>query len=254
MALLEINNLKKSYKEAGGILKGVSLKVEKGEVVVILGPSGCGKSTLLRCINGLESIQEGEILLDGEVISNRKNDMHLIRQKIGMVFQSYDLFPNLTVLKNILLGPLKAQKRQKEEVTAQAEKLLARVGLLDKKDSFPRQLSGGQKQRVAIVRALCMNPEVLLFDEVTAALDPEMVREVLDVMMDLAKEGRTMLIVTHQLEFARAVADRIVFIDEGLIVEENTPEEFFTRPQTERAQKFLDAFKFEKRVTFAEGI
>jgi polar amino acid transport system ATP-binding protein len=254
MALLEINNLKKSYKEAGGILKGVSLKVEKGEVVVILGPSGCGKSTLLRCINGLESIQEGEILLDGEVISNRKNDMHLIRQKIGMVFQSYDLFPNLTVLKNILLGPLKAQKRQKEEVTAQAEKLLARVGLLDKKDSFPRQLSGGQKQRVAIVRALCMNPEVLLFDEVTAALDPEMVREVLDVMMDLAKEGRTMLIVTHQLEFARAVADRIVFIDEGLIVEENTPEEFFTRSQTERAQKFLDAFKFEKRVTFAEGI
>lgn len=145
MALLKINNLVKSYKEAGGILKGVSLDVHKGEVIVILGPSGCGKSTLLRCINGLESIQGGEILLDGEVISNRKNDMHLIRQKIGMVFQSYDLFPNLTVLKNILLGPVKAQKRDKAEVTAQAEKLLKRVGLLDRKDSYPRQLSGGQK-------------------------------------------------------------------------------------------------------------
>ncbi|MCR5402065.1 MAG: amino acid ABC transporter ATP-binding protein [Treponema sp.] len=254
MSLLKINNLEKSFKEAGGILKGVSLNVEKGEVVVILGPSGCGKSTLLRCINGLESIQGGEILLDGQVISNRKNDMHLIRQKVGMVFQSYDLFPNMTVLNNVLLGPVKAQKRDKAEVTKQAEKLLARVGLLEKKDFYPRQLSGGQKQRVAIVRALCMNPEVLLFDEVTAALDPEMVREVLDVMMDLAKEGRTMLIVTHQLEFARAVADRIIFIDEGVIVEEATPEEFFTAPKTERAKKFLEAFKFEKRVTFAEGI
>lgn len=254
MSLLKIKNLEKSFKEAGGILKGVSLNVEKGEVVVILGPSGCGKSTLLRCINGLESIQGGEILLDDEVISNCKNDMHLIRQKVGMVFQSYDLFPNMTVLKNILLGPIKAQKRDKAEVTEQAEKLLARVGLLEKKDYYPRQLSGGQKQRVAIVRALCMNPEVLLFDEVTAALDPEMVREVLDVMMDLAKEGRTMLIVTHQLEFARAVADRIVFIDEGVIVEESNPEEFFTAPKTERAKKFLEAFRFEKRITYAEGI
>lgn len=247
MALLEIKNVVKSYKEAGGILKGVSLDIQKGEVVVILGPSGCGKSTLLRCINGLESIQGGEILLDGEMISNRTKDMHLIRQKVGMVFQSYDLFPNMTVLKNILLGPLKAQKRDKEEVAAQAEKLLERVGLLDKKDFYPRQLSGGQKQRVAIVRALCMNPEVLLFDEVTAALDPEMVREVLDVMMDLAKEKRTMLIVTHQMEFAKAVADRIIFIDEGVIVEEATPDEFFTNPQTDRAKKFLEAFTFEKR-------
>lgn len=254
MSLLQIKNLEKSFKEAGGILKGVSLNVEKGEVVVILGPSGCGKSTLLRCINGLESIQGGEILLDGQLISNRKNDMHLIRQKVGMVFQSYDLFPNMTVLNNVLLGPVKAQKRDKAEVTEEAEKLLARVGLLEKKNFYPRQLSGGQKQRVAIVRALCMNPEVLLFDEVTAALDPEMVREVLDVMMDLAKEGRTMLIVTHQLEFARAVADRIIFIDEGVIVEEAKPEEFFTAPKTERAKKFLEAFKFEKRVTFAEGI
>jgi len=254
MSLLQIKNLEKSFKEAGGILKGVSLNIEKGEVVVILGPSGCGKSTLLRCINGLESIQGGEILLDGQLISNRKNDMHLIRQKVGMVFQSYDLFPNMTVLNNVLLGPVKAQKRDKAEVTEEAEKLLARVGLLEKKNFYPRQLSGGQKQRVAIVRALCMNPEVLLFDEVTAALDPEMVREVLDVMMDLAKEGRTMLIVTHQLEFARAVADRIIFIDEGVIVEEAKPEDFFTAPKTERAKKFLEAFKFEKRVTFAEGI
>ncbi len=246
MALLEIENVEKSYREAGGILKNISLSVEQGEVVVILGPSGCGKSTLLRCINGLESIQGGKITLDGEVISNRKKDMHLIRQRVGMVFQSYDLFPNMTVLKNVMLGPLKAQKRQKEEVQAQAEKLLARVGLLDKKDFYPRQLSGGQKQRVAIVRALCMNPEVLLFDEVTAALDPEMVREVLDVMMDLAKEKRTMLIVTHQLEFARAVADRIVFIDGGVIVEEDTPEEFFTAPKTDRAKKFLEAFTFER--------
>ncbi len=247
MALLEIENVEKSYKEAGGILKNVSLNVEQGEVVVILGPSGCGKSTLLRCINGLETIQGGQIRLDGEVISNRSKDMHLIRQRVGMVFQSYDLFPNMNVLKNVMLGPLKAQKRDKAEVQEQAEKLLERVGLLDKKNAYPRQLSGGQKQRVAIVRALCMNPEVLLFDEVTAALDPEMVREVLDVMMDLAKEKRTMLIVTHQMEFARAVADRIVFIDSGNIVEQATPEEFFTAPKTERAKKFLEAFTFERR-------
>ncbi len=247
MALLEIENVEKSYKEAGGILKNVSLNVEQGEVVVILGPSGCGKSTLLRCINGLETIQGGQIRLDGEVISNRSKDMHLIRQRVGMVFQSYDLFPNMNVLKNVMLGPLKAQKRDKVEVQEQAEKLLERVGLLDKKNAYPRQLSGGQKQRVAIVRALCMNPEVLLFDEVTAALDPEMVREVLDVMMDLAKEKRTMLIVTHQMEFARAVADRIVFIDGGNIVEQATPEEFFTAPKTERAKKFLEAFTFERR-------
>lgn len=247
MAVLEIKDVRKEYKEAGGILKGVSLSVEKGEVVVILGPSGCGKSTLLRCINGLEAIQGGEILLDGEVISNRKNDMHLIRQRIGMVFQSYDLFPNMTVLKNVMLGPLKAQKRNREEVAAQAEQLLSRVGLIDKKNAYPRQLSGGQKQRVAIVRALCMNPEVLLFDEVTASLDPEMVREVLDVMMDLAKEKRTMLIVTHQMEFAKAVADRVIFIDDGVIVEENDPETFFTKPKTERARQFLQAFTFERR-------
>lgn len=246
MALLEIIDVKKDFREAGGILKGVSLSVERGEVVVILGPSGCGKSTLLRCINGLESIQGGTISLDGEVISNRTKEMHLIRQKVGMVFQSYDLFPHMTVLQNILLGPMKAQKRSRNEVESEAEVLLKRVGLYEKKDAYPRQLSGGQKQRVAIVRALCMHPQVMLFDEVTAALDPEMVREVLDVMIELAKEGQTMLIVTHQLEFARAVADRIVFIDDGLIVEEDTPEQFFNNPRTERARKFLSAFMFDR--------
>lgn len=246
MALLEIIDVKKDFREAGGILKGVSLSVERGEVVVILGPSGCGKSTLLRCINGLESIQGGTISLDSEVISNRTKEMHLIRQKVGMVFQSYDLFPHMTVLQNILLGPMKAQKRSRNEVESEAEALLKRVGLYEKKDAYPRQLSGGQKQRVAIVRALCMHPQVMLFDEVTAALDPEMVREVLDVMIELAKEGQTMLIVTHQLEFARAVADRIVFIDDGLIVEEDTPEQFFNNPKTERARKFLSAFMFDR--------
>ena len=239
MAVLEIKDVRKEYKEAGGILKGVSLSVEKGEVVVILGPSGCGKSTLLRCINGLEAIQGGEILLDGEVISNRKNDMHLIRQRIGMVFQSYDLFPNMTVLKNVMLGPLKAQKRNREEVKAQAEQLLSRVGLIDKKNAYPRQLSGGQKQRVAIVRALCMNPEVLLFDEVTASLDPEMVREVLDVMKQLANEGMTMAVVTHEMGFAREVGDRVCFVDGGKILEEGTPEEIFGNPKEERTKNFL---------------
>ena len=244
MALLEIKNLKKSY-EGNLILNDLSMNVEKGEVIVIVGPSGCGKSTLLRTINGLEEIEGGEIYLDGEKISNRKKDMYLVRQKIGMVFQSYDLFPNLTVLGNILLGPMKAQKRTKAEATKEALSLLDRVGLLDKKDSYPRQLSGGQKQRVAIVRALCMHPEIMLFDEVTAALDPEMVREVLDVMIDLAKEGKTMLIVTHQMQFARAIADKVVFIDGGKIIEEDKPDVFFTSPKTERAKKFLDVFQFD---------
>ena len=254
MAEVKLRNVKKQYENGFVAVHDFNLEIKDKEFIVLVGPSGCGKSTLLRCINGLETIQGGQILLDNEVISNRKNDMHLIRQKIGMVFQSYDLFPNMTVLKNVLLGPIKAQKRNKAEVTQQAEKLLERVGLLEKKNAYPRQLSGGQKQRVAIVRALCMNPEVLLFDEVTAALDPEMVREVLDVMMDLAKEGRTMLIVTHQMEFARAVADRIVFIDDGVVVEQASPEEFFEHPKTERAKQFLEPFKFEKRANYAEGI
>lgn len=245
MALLEIRHLEKSFEEHL-VLKDISFSVKRGEVIVILGPSGCGKSTLLRCINGLECVQGGEILLDGEIISNRTKDMHLIRQKVGMVFQSYDLFPHMNVFGNILLGPVKAQKRERADVEKEADAWLERVGLPDKKYAYPRQLSGGQKQRVAIVRALCMHPEVLLFDEVTAALDPEMVREVLDVLMQLANDGKTMLIVTHQLEFARAVADRIIFMDGGLIVEDTTPGQFFNNPLTERGRNFLEHFTFRE--------
>lgn len=229
----------------GPILKDVSLEVKKGEVIVLIGPSGCGKSTFLRCINGLESIQSGEILLDGISITDGKIKWSEVRQKIGMVFQSYDLFPHMSVINNILLGPTKVQKRDKKEAEKEAEALLKRVGLLDKKNVYPRQLSGGQKQRVAIVRSLIMHPEIMLFDEVTAALDPEMVREVLDVMLELAQGGSTMLIVTHEMQFARAVADRIVFLDGGDIVEMDTPENFFTQPKTDRAQRFLNTFKFE---------
>ncbi|MCI7791784.1 MAG: amino acid ABC transporter ATP-binding protein [Lachnospiraceae bacterium] len=241
--MLELRHIHKDYGN-GAILKDVSLDIHKGEVVVLIGPSGCGKSTLLRCVNGLESIQSGDILLDGNVISGKKTKWSEVRQKIGMVFQSYDLFPHMTVLDNILLGPMKVQGRKKQEVQEEAEKLLERVGLLDKKNAFPRQLSGGQKQRVAIVRALILKPEIMLFDEVTAALDPEMVREVLDVMLELAKAGSTMMIVTHEMQFARAVADRIVFLDDGEIVEADTPENFFEHPKTERAQKFLNTFLF----------
>ena len=243
--LLEIRHLHKDYGE-GTILNDVSLDIHKGEVVVLIGPSGCGKSTFLRCINGLEPIQSGEICLDGENISEGKTKWSEVRQKIGMVFQSYDLFPHMTVMDNILLGPTKVQKRNKKEAEAEAEKLLERVGLLERKDAYPRQLSGGQKQRVAIVRALIMKPEIMLFDDVTAALDPEMVREVLDVMLELAKSGSTMMIVTHEMQFARAVADKIVFLDGGEIVETGAPEEFFNRPKTERARRFLHTFTFDQ--------
>ena len=242
--ILKLNHVTKSYDQ-NVIFSDLSLELIKGEVVVILGPSGCGKSTLLRCINGLEKIQAGDILLEDELISHQSKKMPLIRQKIGMVFQSYELFPHMDVLHNIILGPTKAQGRDKAEAIKEAERLLARVGLLDKKNAYPRQLSGGQKQRVAIVRALCMKPEILLFDEVTAALDPEMVREVLDVILSLAKEGSTMVIVTHEMEFARAIADRIIFLDEGKIIEEADPETFFTNPKTKRAKQFLNLFKFE---------
>lgn len=241
--LLEVRHLCKDFGN-GPILKDISLDIHKGEVVVIIGPSGCGKSTLLRCMNGLEQIQSGEILLDGEVITGNKTKWSEVRQKIGMVFQSYDLFPHMTVMDNILLGPVKVQGRDKKEAEAEAEKLLERIGLLDKKKAYPRQLSGGQKQRVAIVRALIMKPEIMLFDEVTAALDPEMVREVLDVMLELAKSGSTMMIVTHEMQFARAVADRIVFLDGGEILETDTPDKFFTKPKTDRARRFLNTFSF----------
>lgn len=243
--ILKIENLYKSY-DGQEIIRDMNLTVEKGEVLVLVGPSGCGKSTLLRCINGLEQIQQGSIRLNDESVQYGSKELPKLRQKIGMVFQSYELFPHLTVLENLMIAPIKVQKRKKEDIRKEAIDLLTRVGLADKVNVYPRQLSGGQKQRVAIVRALCMNPEILLFDEVTAALDPEMVREVLDVMLELAKQGRTMMIVTHEMEFARAVADRVIFIDEGKIVEEATPEEFFEHPKTERAKRFLNVFSFER--------
>ena len=227
------------------ILDGIDLDIRQGEVAVIIGPSGCGKSTLLRCINALEPVQGGEILLEGEPVVSGGKNLPRIRQKIGMVFQSYDLFPHLTVMDNITLSPRKVQKRSREDAEREARELLGRVGLSDKEKSYPRELSGGQKQRVAIVRMLIMHPEILLFDEVTAALDPEMVREVLDVMLDLAAQGRTMLIVTHEMNFARAVADRVIFMDEGHIVEEGAPDDLFDHPQTERARSFLNMFTFE---------
>lgn len=242
-ALLEIKDLHKSFHDRE-ILKGINLSIDKGEVVVILGPSGCGKSTLLRTINGLELINAGSILLNGIELNTPKTDWTKIRSQIGMVFQSYDLFPNMTVLENILLGPLKVQKRDKQSVLKQVDELLTRVGLIDRKNAYPRELSGGQKQRIAIIRALAMNPTLMLFDEVTASLDPEMVREVLDVIQELAKNGMTMAIVTHELNFARKVADRIIFMDQGIIVESNDPTTFFTTPETARAQQFLTVFDF----------
>ena len=242
--LLTIEHLKKSFGD-NVILDDVNLTVKQGEVIVIIGPSGCGKSTLLRCINALEPIQEGQILLDGEKIEPKSRNLMQLRQKIGMVFQSYELFPHLSVLDNIMLAPTKVQKRPKDEVKEEALALLERVGLSEKAKSYPRELSGGQKQRVAIVRALCMHPEILLFDEVTAALDPEMVREVLDVMLNLAAQGRTMLIVTHEMQFAKAVADRVIFLDNGNIVEDATPDEFFNHPKTSRAKQFLNMFAFD---------
>ncbi|HEM3537974.1 TPA: amino acid ABC transporter ATP-binding protein [Streptococcus suis] len=241
--VLELQNITKNFGQQT-ILNHLSLSIKEGEVVVILGPSGCGKSTLLRCINKLESIQEGDILLDGQSILSGSLSLQDIRQKIGMVFQDYELFPHMDVLQNLTLAPVKALKRNKEEVQVEAETLLKRVGLEQKKHSYARELSGGQKQRVAIIRSLLMHPEILLFDEVTASLDPEMVREVLVLINDLAKEGRTMLIVTHEMEFARAIADRIIFMDKGEIIEENTAQNFFQHPQTQRAQAFLTTFDF----------
>ncbi len=243
--ILQVKNVSKRYGDLP-VFENINLTVNKGEVVVIVGPSGCGKSTFLRCLNALEEIQEGEIILDGNPVRTEGSDLVKLRERIGMVFQSYDLFPHMTVLENIMLAPVKVKKRSKKEVEKEAMELLERVGLLEKKDYYPRQLSGGQKQRVAIVRALIMHPEILLLDEITAALDPEMVREVLDVVLALAREGRTMLIVTHEMQFARAVADRMIFLEGGNIVEEGTAEEFFEKPKTERLKKFLQTFSYER--------
>ncbi|QIO05539.1 amino acid ABC transporter ATP-binding protein [Acinetobacter shaoyimingii] len=243
MSLLEIKNLKKSFGDTQ-ILKGINLNVSQGEVVVILGPSGCGKSTLLRCINGLEQIQAGEIRLEGVGVLGRDVEWTKVRQDVGMVFQNYELFGHMNVIDNILLGPVQAQKRQRAEAEQVADALLKRVGLYDRKLDYPRNLSGGQKQRIAIVRSLVMQPKVILLDEITAALDPEMVREVLDVVLGLAQEGMTMLIVTHEMGFAQKVADRIIFMDKGNIIEEATPDVFFKQPSTERARTFLNILTY----------
>ncbi len=232
--LLSIKDLHKSYGDSL-ILNGIDLSVHAGEVIVVIGPSGCGKSTLLRTIKGLEKIDSGTI----EIKAENSNE------GVGMVFQNYELFPHMNVIDNITLAPRKVLHKSKADANKTALELLERVGLKEKSKSLPRELSGGQRQRVAIARALAMDPELLLFDEVTAALDPEMVREVLDVMLLLAKQGKTMIIVTHEMQFAKAVADRIIFMDEGVIVEEGKPSEFFSNPKTDRAQKFLNVFEFE---------
>lgn len=241
-ALLTIDNIVKRFGDTT-ILDGISFSVKKSEVIVIVGPSGCGKSTLLRCINALEPIQEGSITLDGDVIERNSKTLPLLRQRIGMVFQSYDLFPHLTVLDNILLAPCKVQKRDKEEVKQEAMSLLERVGLKEKAKSYPRELSGGQKQRVAIARALAMEPEILLFDEPTSALDPQMVGEVLEVMRDLAHEGLTMIIVTHEMAFARDVSKRVIFMANGIIVEDRPPKELFENPKDQLTKEFLSRFR-----------
>lgn len=243
--ILQTAGLTKSFDQGAVVLNHIDFSIRKGEVVVIVGPSGCGKSTFLRCLNLLEEADGGEILLEGQVINKEKKNIHKYREQIGMVFQSYDLFPHKNVMENVTLAPLLVQKRDPQEVRQEACKLLERVGLKEKAASYPRQLSGGQKQRVAIVRALMMHPKVLLLDEITAALDPEMVREVLQVVLELAKEGMTMIIVTHEMEFAKAVADRVIFLDRGEIVEEEKPGEFFNYPKTDRAKQFLNTFHYE---------
>ena len=241
--ILEVKHLSKRF-DGNGVLKNVSFAMAEGEVIVVVGPSGCGKSTLLRCINGLERPDGGEILLDGARIDDGA-DLVQVRRQVGMVFQSYDLFPHMDVLANLTLGPVQAMKRPRPEVEAEAEKALERVGLAGKLHALPRQLSGGQKQRVALVRAMLMHPRLLLLDEITAALDPEMVREVLNVVLDLAREGMTMMIVTHEMRFAEAVADRVLFLEGGSVLEEAPPREFFHNPRTERARQFLDTFEFD---------
>ena len=235
---IHVKGLKKSFGHVH-VLKGIDAEIKAGEVICVIGPSGSGKSTFLRCLNRLEDPTDGRIIFAGEDLRDPKTDIDMHRQKMGMVFQHFNLFPHMSILKNMTIAPMKLQKRGKDEAEGQAMKLLERVGLADRANAYPSQLSGGQKQRIAIVRALCMNPEVMLFDEPTSALDPEMVGEVLNVMRDLAKEHMTMVVVTHEMGFAREVSDRVIFMAEGKIVEEGTPEEIFTAPKTERLQSFL---------------
>ena len=236
--MIDVKNLHKKFKDLE-VLSGIDEHISPGEVVVVIGPSGSGKSTFLRCLNLLEEVTEGEIRVDGELITDPKTDVNKVRQKMGMVFQHFNLFPHLTIMDNITLAPTLLKKMTKEEAVKKGQELLARVGLEEKAQSYPAQLSGGQKQRVAIARALAMNPEIMLFDEPTSALDPEMVGEVLEVMKDLAKSGMTMVIVTHEMGFAREVASRVLFMDQGVIMEQGTPEEIFSHPQNERTKLFL---------------
>lgn len=237
--MILINNLTKSFGN-NHVLKGISTEIKDGEVVVVIGPSGSGKSTFLRCLNRLEEADGGEIIFEGMDVNKKGTNIEKVREDMGMVFQSFNLFPHKTVLENITMAPVLVKGEDKKKAEEHAVKLLERVGLADKKDAYPNQLSGGQKQRIAIVRALAMNPSVMLFDEPTSALDPEMVGEVLDVMQQLAKEGMTMVVVTHEMGFAREVGDRILFLDEGLLVEEGTPDEVFNHPKEERTQSFLN--------------
>lgn len=240
--MVEIQNLHKRFGDLE-VLKGINMQVKKGEVVVILGPSGSGKSTILRCINRLEEPTGGKILVEGIDVTDRRTDINKMRQRVGMVFQQFNLFPHLTALQNVTLAPIRVQKRPKAEAEKLGLELLQKVGLAHKANSFPMQLSGGQQQRVAIARALAMKPDVMLFDEVTSALDPELVKEVLDVMRNLAMDGMTMMVVTHEMNFAREVGDRVILMDGGVIVEENTPDLFFTHPRHERTKKFLNMIK-----------
>lgn len=242
--ILKVSHLNKFYGDWQA-LHDINFDLKKGEVLALLGPSGSGKSTLIRCLNGLEEYRDGEIVFNGVKVEPSEKNWQRLRQKIGMVFQSYDLFPNMTVLENILLGPTKVQKRDRATVEQEALALLDRVGLKEHANSYPRQLSGGQKQRVAIVRALALQPEVMLFDEVTASLDPEMVRGILDIIKELANDGSmTMLIVTHEMNFAAQIADRVLFLEDGRILEDTPGQQFFTNAQTKRARDFLESMDF----------
>ena len=236
--ILEVKDLHKYY-EKQEVLKGISTTVRKGDVIAIIGPSGCGKSTFLRSLNLLEVPTKGQILFEGTDITDKKTDINQMRRKIGMVFQQFNLFPNMTIRENIMLAPVKLKLMTKEQASAKAEELLARIGLADKAEAYPAQLSGGQKQRIAIVRSLAMNPDVILFDEPTSALDPEMVGEVLELMKQLAREGMTMVVVTHEMGFAKEVGSRVIFIDSGQIKEQAKPDEFFDHPKDPRLQEFL---------------